>query len=135
MIIILVLQFVFFMFRVRKNGPGVHVVVSVTLAMKLSASVYLRVEQNSSFGGQGSQAWSIDNFAVLGQGPQEIDENFDNLTACHLLSQSSDDVKVTNQSISLFGRLAHAFCISPIVHRPAMPWSSLDRRRHRSVIM
>ncbi|XP_062500706.1 reelin-like [Corticium candelabrum] len=80
-------------FTVRKNGPGVHVVVSVTLAMKLSASVYLRVEQNSSFGGQGSQAWSIDNFAVLGQGPQEIDENFDNLTACHLLSQSSDDVK------------------------------------------
>lgn len=76
-----------------KGGPGAHVVVNVTAAMKAS-TVHLRIEQYSSFSGQGSQAWALDNIAVLGKGPQEIEEDFDDVTPCNVLGQSRGDYKV-----------------------------------------
>ena len=74
--------------------------VNVTSAMTVPSAVHLRIEQNSSFSGQGSQAWALDNFAVLGKGPQEIDEDFDSVTPCHFLGHSRDDFQVLFKLIS-----------------------------------
>lgn len=51
-------------------------------------TIKLRVKQNSSFSGKGSQAWALDNFAVLGTGPQYIDDDFDPATSCYWLAQT-----------------------------------------------
>lgn len=48
----------------------------------------LRIRQNSSFGGRGSDAWALDNFAVLGTGPEYIDEDFDSPNSCQWLAHT-----------------------------------------------
>ena len=67
--------------------------VKIDDAMNESA-VHLRIKQISSFSGQGSQAWALDNFVVLGKRPQDITEDFDGVTTCSIMEWSPSDVKV-----------------------------------------
>ena len=81
---------VLLMFRVSKGGEGIHVVVNVTAYMRvLSTPFQFRVRQTSSFSGKRTQAWALDNFAVLGTGPEYIEDDFDSTTSsCHWLTHT-----------------------------------------------
>jgi hypothetical protein len=62
--------------------------VNVTAAMRvLSTPFQFRVRQTSSFNGK-SQSWALDNFAVLGTGPEYSQDDFDPIDSCQWLTHT-----------------------------------------------
>ena len=78
------------MYRIARGDGGVHVVVNVTPAMKTIASKFrLRIQQTSPFSYKHKQSWAVDNFVVLGKGPEVISDNFDFLNSCTWLTNTA----------------------------------------------
>ncbi|XP_062500990.1 reelin-like [Corticium candelabrum] len=78
-------------FSVSKGDGGVRVLFNVTPAMRtITSNFKLRIEQKSSFSGKHNQAWAVDNFVVLGRGPEPINDDFDPIQSCNWLTHTAN---------------------------------------------
>jgi hypothetical protein len=74
-------------FKIAEGDGGAHVVMNIPDAVRvLQAPVKFRIRQTSSASGKGTKAWSLDNFSILGIGPEYISDNFDPVVSCHWLT-------------------------------------------------
>ena len=55
---------------------------------KHSSLFYLRIRQTSSSSGKSTEAWALDNFSILGTGPEYVSDDFDPTTSCHWLAHT-----------------------------------------------